>query len=70
ANGVRSVSLVDIDDDGDLDILAALSNDSQIVWYENTNGLGLFSTANVITSLLNFPTTVVASDIDGDNDLD
>ena len=40
ADGARSVYAVDIDNDGDMDVLSASTNDDKIVWYEN--GLSAF----------------------------
>ena len=44
-----------MDGDGDMDVLSASSgddissNDHKIVWYENTDGNGIFSTQKIIT---------------------
>lgn len=64
------VILKDIDDDGDLDIVAGSFRDHFIAWYENIDGSGNFSTGNIISSDINGLTSLVTDDIDGDNDLD
>ncbi len=35
ADGARSAYAVDVDSDGDMDMLSADYNDDKIVWYEN-----------------------------------
>ncbi len=69
---------VDLDADGDLDVLYAsnirsggIGNNTQIEWYENTDGKGTFGTQRVIMSVAaNYPKSVYAGDVDGDGDLD
>ncbi len=61
----------DIDNDGNLDILATSSGNNQsIFWYENLDGLGSFGEGNVIISGLFGPNTVIADDLDGDGGMD
>lgn len=62
---------VDLDGDGDLDILTASSaNWPKVAWYENTNGVGSFSRRRVITEFAAGPGSVEAADLDGDGDND
>lgn len=62
------VYAADLDGDGDWDVLATSLTANQIIWYENTNGLGDFVQKQVISAYkVDF---VKAADIDGDNDLD
>jgi hypothetical protein len=70
AYGTRAVYADDIDDDGDLDVLSANSWDNKIAWYENTNGQGIFSGQQVITTSADYATAVFTSDIDGDGKMD
>ena len=42
ADGVISVFTVDLDGDGDMDVLSASELDNKIAWHENTDGLGSF----------------------------
>ncbi len=60
---------VDLDGDGDLDILSA---ESVVAWYENMDGLGQFSNQKIIEQGLEdiHPSEVTASDLDGDGDVD
>ena len=60
----------DIDGDGDLDLVASLPLVNKVVWYENTDGLGTFSSQKIITSDGFRYSSVFAEDIDGDGDLD
>ncbi len=70
-----SVFVADIDSDGDQDIVAALDVENQIVWFENqgnsAGGADLFLTdPHVAMSDIPHPTSVFATDLDGDGDTD
>ncbi len=63
----------DLDSDGDIDILAKLYNssfDDRIVWYENTDGQGNFSSEIHITTRDFDGWTISTMDIDNDGDMD
>lgn len=64
----RCVRAADLDGDADMDVLAASWTD-EVTWYAN-DGTGAFGAAQVISSLVDGPTTVQAIDMDGDTDLD
>lgn len=66
----RGVYSVDIDGDGFSDVLSAVSGENKLVWYQNMDGLGNFGSQNIITSNLEYSTTVFSEDIDGDGDMD
>ena len=70
ANGARFVFSVDIDGDGDMDVLSASDFDDKIAWYENTDGKGNFSSQKIITTDTDGAKSVYATDIDGDGDMD
>ena len=64
----RSIDFVDIDNDGDNDILFGSSNDTKIAWFENTDGLGAFNVEHVISTTMNIAYPV-DFDLDGDIDI-
>jgi hypothetical protein len=64
-----SVELVDIDSDGDNDILYLRNNPRQIVWVENLDGAGNFGAVQVLMEE-DFIGTVNSIDMDNDGDLD
>jgi len=70
AIGVSCVFCIDLDNDGDNDIVAALPEADKVVWYENTDGEGNFSGENVITTETDNVLRVSAADLDNDGDRD
>jgi len=74
--GLREIYFGDLDGDGDIDVLFAThldpsSNDpDKIAWIENIDGLGNFGPEQLITINVDLPRAVLATDIDGDGDLD
>jgi len=64
----RSVFAVDVDGDGDMDVLSASSSDDKIAWYEN-DGNEVF-TSHTITTDAVVAMSVYAADVDGDGDMD
>jgi len=64
----NSIYSIDLDGDGDMDVLSATSN-NKIVWYEN-DGSGIFGAQQVITTSAYSATSVHAADLDGDGDMD
>jgi len=59
----KCVFAIDMNGDGNLDVLAALQGPDQINWYENDGSEG-FTEHTIWTS--NTPTAVFAVDLDGD----
>ncbi|MBN1478420.1 VCBS repeat-containing protein [Candidatus Sumerlaeota bacterium] len=70
-NLVLYIDVGDLDGDTDPDVVALGLNPDQMVWYENTNGLGTYGAAQTIDDAgLDLPRSVNAVDLDGDLDLD
>jgi len=69
-SGARSVYSIDLDGDGDNDVLSASKNDDKIAWYENMDGLGTFGPQQIITTSPDGVESVYSSDLDGDGDND
>ncbi len=67
-NKPRSVFAIDIDDDGDMDLLSASLGDDTVSWYQN-DGNQNFTKINIDTQA-DGAFEVTASDVDGDGDID
>ena len=68
--GPNNVIAFDIDNDGDMDVVATSMWVNQVFWFENLDGHGNFGPVHYITSGFAFPTSVFAADLDGDGDPD
>jgi len=68
ADGVRMVIAVDLDRDGDMDIVSASYNDNKIAWYEN-DGTQNFTRRTITTAAFG-AMSVAAADMDRDGDID
>jgi len=69
ASGPFSVYAIDLDGDGDADVLSASESDDKIAWYENQGG-GVFGAQQVISTAADGASSVYAADLDGDGDAD
>jgi len=67
-----AVYVEDLDNDGDNDVLATSVDafGGEVVWFENLDGLGTFSSKKSIDDNLVFPRDVYAADIENDGDMD
>ena len=65
-----SLSVNDIDNDGDIDVLTTSSGDNTIGWFKNLDGQGSFGAQQIITSTATDVRKAISSDIDNDGDLD
>ncbi|WP_339698862.1 T9SS type A sorting domain-containing protein [uncultured Marixanthomonas sp.] len=63
---IRDVLSIDVDNDGDMDVVSASAEDDKIAWYENVDGTGSFGGQQIIDSNLENPRTLYAADLDGD----
>jgi len=68
ADATESVYAIDVDGDGDIDVLSASGGDNKIAWYEN-DGNENFN-PHIITTDADEPRSVYAIDVDGDGDID
>ena len=67
--GPEVVIASDIDGDGDLDVLSALSIDDKLIWIENLGGGG-FGEQRIVSDDVDKPLDLVSADFDGDGDND
>ncbi len=65
-----SVFSVDLDNDGDMDVLSASRHDNKVAWYENTDAQGTFSSQKVITTSAQDVWGLYVADLDNDGDQD
>ncbi len=65
ADGAEAVYAIDLDRDGDYDVLSASFFDSTIAWYENL-GNGMFGGRHIIDDQANLAQSVFSSDINSD----
>ncbi len=68
ARGATSVFTIDLDDDGDMDVLSASYNDYKIAWYQNDGGENFID--HIITTDAGWAQSVFAADVDSDGDMD
>ena len=68
ADQAASVFAIDVDNDGDVDILSASVGDDAVAWYEN-DGAESFA-ERIMTTLADGATSVFAIDVDVDGDVD
>ena len=61
---------VDLDLDGDMDVLGVSAAQNKICWYENDGNLPVSWTEHVVTTMFLGARSVDARDIDGDGDID
>ena len=69
-HGTSSVHACDVDGDGDLDVLGAVIEDNQMVWWRNDGGYPIAWTKFVIASGFWQAFSVYSADFDGDGDQD
>ena len=70
ADGAHSVFGIDMDGDGDTDVLSASRYDDTVAWYENLDGSGGSFSTHVITTSADGARSVFAIDMDGDGNVD
>ena len=70
ADGAFSVYAVDVDGDGDIDVLSASRADDKIAWYKNDGENDPSFTAHTITTSADGAFSVYAVDVNGDGYMD
>jgi hypothetical protein len=70
AMAINSVYAYDINNDNKKDIIASRAASDEVIWLENLDNMGNFSSENIISTQADFPRNISASDIDNDGDLD
>ncbi len=70
ASSVRSLFAVDLDGDGDMDVVCDSSSEGYPSWNENLDGLGNFGPQQEITQNTIGSIYTITGDIDGDDDMD
>jgi len=69
-DGGNSVWAVDLDKDGDIDVLATAADADDVAWWENRNKEGEGFVQHTIDANFNFPSDICAADINKDGNLD
>ena len=69
-SGATSVYAIDVDVDGDLDVLGAAWFADDIIWWENTDGSGISWTEHTVDGDFDGACSVYAADINGDGSAD
>jgi len=59
-----------LDNDEDMDVLSGSFGNDNLVWFENTDGLGNFGPKQIIDNEDEGTTAVISTDIDNDGDMD
>jgi WD40 repeat protein len=70
ADGAWSVFAVDVDGDGDMDVLSASEFDDTIAWYESDGAADPTFLEHEISTTRDFARSVFGADVDGDGDVD
>jgi len=70
ADAARWVFGIDLDGDGDIDVLSASTNDDTIAWYENLDSSGGGWSYHEIYTAADGAKSVSGIDVDGDGDID
>lgn len=65
-DGVWRMDVVDLDGDNDLDVVSASTVNGSIHWFENTDGLGLFSEPRLVNQTETGYHSVFCADVNGD----
>jgi VCBS repeat protein len=67
---VNAIAILDVDRDGDPDVLSAGQDGDMIAWHENNGMLPSGWTSHIVTTNADFATFAYGADLDGDGDVD
>ncbi|MBL0921715.1 MAG: VCBS repeat-containing protein [Phycisphaerales bacterium] len=70
ARDARECFAIDMDFDGDIDVIVASRQDDKIAWHENVNGDGTVWVEHIVSTSVIGSWSAWAEDMDGDGDLD
>jgi hypothetical protein len=70
AGNPGSLFAIDLDDDGDTDVLATSDTTDEVAWYESDGAITPTFSEHVITTSADGATSVFAADVNGDGDID
>ena len=65
-----SIYSVDLDNDGDFDVITTAFSLDKVIWYENLDGQGSFSSRKNVSNNADGAFSAIAADLDGDGDND
>lgn len=68
--GACAVTVVDLDCDGELDVLGSTDSTDRIIWFENVSGDGSTWSNHSVSETYDSARSVTAADLDRDGDLD
>ena len=68
--GAHRVQTIDMDNDGDIDIVGAAYLGNQVTWWRNDGGTPVVWTSQIIDSRFSKACVAYAVDLDNDNDMD
>jgi hypothetical protein len=67
---VNAIAILDVDRDGDPDVLSAGQEGDMIAWHENNGFLPSGWTSHIVSTTADFATFAYGADLDGDGDVD
>ena len=69
-SGDHSVYVIDMDTDGDMDVVGAFAGLNAVYWWENLNGIGTSWDSHLVVNNFSEVWSIYAGDLDSDSDID